>query len=147
MGRSRDIRENDMLKHINWIGVLVSVVLLEVLGYLYYGPVFGEAWMAARGGVAPDMTNAAMTYSLGAANTLIVVIGLDWLLRRLGATSLSATVTGTLMAWLFFNFTTMAIDYLYVELNAQLVLINMGYQLLAYLVAGLVFGLIRPRTS
>jgi hypothetical protein len=34
-----------------------------------------------------------------------------------------------------------------VELNAQLVLINMGYQLLAYLVAGLVFGLIRPRTS
>jgi hypothetical protein len=88
-----------------------------------------------------------MIYSLGAANTLVVVIGLDWLLRRLGATSLSATVTGCLMAWLFFNFTTMAIDYLYVELNAELVLINMGYQLLAYLVAGLVFGLIRPKAS
>lgn len=136
-----------MLKHINWIAVLVSVVLLQVLGYLYYGPLFGEAWTAARGGVVSEPANAAMTYSLGAANTLVVVIGLDWLLRRLGATTLSATVTGALMAWLFFNFTTMAIDYLYVELNAQLVLINMGYQLLAYLVTGLVFGLIRPKAS
>lgn len=136
-----------MLKSINWIGVLVSVVLLEVLGYLYYGPLLGEAWTAARGGEVAEPANAAMTYSLGAANTLIVVIGLDWLLKRLGATTPAATIGGAFLAWLFFNFTTMAIDYLYVELNPQLVLINMGYQLLAYLVAGAVFGLIRPRAA
>jgi hypothetical protein len=36
-----------MLKGVNWIAVVVAVVLLEGLGMLWYGPLFGKAWMAA----------------------------------------------------------------------------------------------------
>ncbi len=34
---------------INHLAVLVAVVLQFVLGYLWYGPLFGEAWMAMVG--------------------------------------------------------------------------------------------------
>lgn len=135
-----------MLKGVNWIAVLVAVVLLEALGFLWYGPLFGERWTAALG-KEPDTSNMAMTMSLGVVNTVIIVLGLSWLLRRLGATSLNAALMGALAAWFFFNFTTMAIDYLYIQLSGELVLINMGYQLVAYLVAGAVIGLIRPKVA
>ncbi len=45
------------------------------------------------------------------------------------------------------DFTTMAIDYLYIQLNGELVLINMGYQLVAYLIAGAVLGFMKPKTA
>jgi hypothetical protein len=135
-----------MLKGVNWIAVIVAVVLLEVLGYLWYGPLFGARWTAA---VGPNSNppGMALAQSLGVVNTVIIVIGLAWLLRRLGAASLTAALGGALAAWFFFDFTTMAIDYLYVGHTSELVLINMGYQLVAYLVAGAVLGLIRKTAA
>lgn len=135
-----------MLKGVNWIAVVVAVVLLQALGFLWYGPLFGERWMAALGR-EPDAANMTVTMTLGVLNTLIVVGGLGWLIARLGATSLAAALGVALAAWFFFNFTTMAIDYLYIGLSAELVLINMGYQLLAYLLAGAVFALVRRRAG
>jgi hypothetical protein len=41
----------------------------------------------------------------------------------------------------------MAIDYLYVGHNATVVIINMGYQLVAYALAGAIFGLIPKRAA
>ncbi|WP_309644922.1 DUF1761 domain-containing protein [Phenylobacterium sp.] len=135
-----------MLKGVNWIAVLVAVVLLEGLGFLWYGPLFGERWAAALG-KTPDTSNVALFMSLGVINTVIIVLGLSWLLRKLGAGSLQAAVMGALAAWFFFDFTTMAIDFLYVGHTAELVVINMGYQLVSYLIAGAVLGLIRPKTA
>ena len=134
-----------MLKGVNWIAVLVSVVVLEIVGFLWYAVIFQQVWMAALG--APqDPKPMAVAQTLGMINTLIIVIGIDWLLRRLNVAGLAATVTAALTAWLFFDFTTMAIDYFYVGHTATLVLINMGYQLVAYALAGAVFGL-APRKA
>ncbi len=135
-----------MLKGVNWIAVLVAVVLLEALGFLWYGPLFGARWVTALG-KTPDMSNTGLLMSLGVVNTVIIVLGLSWLLRRLGAGSLQAAIMGALAAWFFFDFTTMAIDYLYVGHTAELVLINMGYQLVSYLAAGAVLGLIRTKAA
>ncbi|MBP7814565.1 MAG: DUF1761 domain-containing protein [Phenylobacterium sp.] len=132
-----------MFKNINWIAVIIAVVLLEVLGFLWYGPVLGEAWSVAYRdsiGRDPDMSNLVVTQSLGVVNTLILVFGLAWVFARLGVNSLAGIGTAV-AAWFFFNFTTMAIEYIYMGLAPNLVIINMGYQLLAYLVAGAVLGL------
>jgi hypothetical protein len=137
-----------MLKGVNWIAVIVAVVLLEVLGMLWYGPLFGAAWTAALGH-APDMANQNTMMSIGVVNTVIVVLGLSWLTNRLGATSLMAGVTTALAAWFFFDFTTQALEYLYMGMSRDMVLINMGYQLASYVVAGACLGLIKigaPKT-
>lgn len=138
-----------MFKGINWIAVAIAVVLLEGLGYLWYGVLLTEAWdraFLASLGHKPDMTNVVLNQSLGVVNTLIVVIGLAWLFARLGINNL-AGIGLAVAIWFFFNFTTMSIDILYVGLSREMVLINMGYQLVAYLVAGAVLGLLPPRAK
>ncbi|MFN3514222.1 MAG: DUF1761 domain-containing protein [Phenylobacterium sp.] len=133
-----------MFKGINWIAVLVAVVLQQALGYLWYGPLFGAQWTALLGH-EPDMSNVAVNMSLGVVVSVIIAVGLAWLIGRLGAATLIGGLTTAFAAWFFFNFTTMAVDYLYVGQNAAFVGINMGYQLVAYLLSGAVIGMMKPR--
>ncbi len=131
-----------MFSRINWLAVVTAVIALEVLGYLWYGPVVGGAWMSAYResfGHDPDLSHVAMTQSLGVINTLILTLGLAIVLPKLGVSGLKSVVAAALI-WLAFNFTTMAIDYLYVGLGLRLVGINMGYQILAYVLAGAIIG-------
>jgi hypothetical protein len=131
-----------MLKGVNWIAVVVAVVLLQGLGMAWYGPLFGKAWLAALGHNPPGgETNLLM--GLGVVNSLIVVLGLAWLNRRLGAATLGAAVTTAPAAWVAFAFTTQALEYLYMGMSRDFVLINMGYLLAAYLVAGATLALVR----
>lgn len=132
-----------MLKGINWLAVAIAVVLLEVLGFLYYGFVVTKAWTDAYTtdlGRAPDMSNAAVSQSIGVVVTIILVTGLAWALKRMAITG-AAAIGAALAVWFFFNFTTMAVDYVYMGMSLTLVGINMGYQLLSYLIAGAVIGL------
>jgi len=134
-----------MLKGINWIAVIVAVVLLEAVGYLWYAVLFVKPWTDAMVayGHTPTMDNVAVAQSLGIVNTLVIVLGLAWLTRRLGATSLVASVGVAFAAWLFFDLTTQSLEYLYMQMPANFVGLNMGYQLVAYLLAGAVLGLVK----
>jgi hypothetical protein len=122
--------------------VIVTVVLLEGLGFLWYGPLFGERWMAALG-YTPDMTNANAKMAVGALNAVVATVGLAWLTSRLGATSLAASVGVCVAAWLFFDFTTQALEYLYMGMSQQVVCINMGFQLVSYVITGAVLALVK----
>jgi len=136
-----------MLRGVNWIAVVVATVALEVLGYVWYAVVFKTAWMAAGGGMQKNGVSGGAAYGLGTLDTLLIMIGLAWLLARLGRGGLMASVGGALAAWLFFDFTTMAVDFLYQGQSAALVEIYMGQQLAAYLLAGLIFGLMPAKKA
>jgi hypothetical protein len=136
-----------MLKGVNWIAVIVATIVLEVVGYVWYAVVFSAAWTAAGGGAEKNGLSQGAAYGLGVVNTLIITIGLSWLLARLGRSGLMASVGCALAAWLFFDFTTMALDFLYQGQSAALVRINMGEQLVSYLLAGVIFGLLPAKTA
>jgi hypothetical protein len=133
-----------MLKGVNWIAVLIAFVLLEVLGYLWYGMVFNKAWMAEMTaiGLKPDMSSSAQTTSLieGAVLILVQVVGLSWLIGKLGANSLQAGLMAGLAAWVFFGLTTQAMEYVYMGFTPKLMAINCGQLALAYLLAGATLG-------
>lgn len=138
-----------MLKGINWLAVAIAVVLLELLGFVYYTYLVATPWTEAYTaslGRAPDMSNVAITQSIGVVNTVILVTGLAWVLRRVGVTG-TAAVGVALAVWFFFDFTTMAVDYIYMAMSPTLVGINAGYQLLSYAIAGAVIGLMPPKAS
>jgi len=135
-----------MLKGVNWIAVIIATVVLEVVGFVWYAVVFKNAWIAA-GGATHMSLSQGMAYGLGMLNTVIINIGLAWLLARLGRSGLIASVGAALAAWLFFDFTTMALDFLYEGQSAALVQINMGLQLVSYLLAGAIFGLLPARKA
>jgi hypothetical protein len=133
-----------MLKGVNWIAVLIAIVLCEVLGYVWYGMVFNSAWTAEMTaiGLKPDMSSAAQTTSIaeGVVLTVVQVLGLSWLLRRLGVASLQAGVTAALAAYVFFGLTAQAMEYVYMGFTPKLMAINCGQLLVAYLLAGAVLG-------
>jgi hypothetical protein len=39
----------DVLSDVNWLAILVGAVVWFLLGALWYGPLFGKAWIAATG--------------------------------------------------------------------------------------------------
>ena len=131
-----------MLKGVNWIAVIVAVVLFEGLAMLWYGPLFGKAWTAALGH-AVDTTNQNTMMAVGVVNTLICVLGLSWIIRSTGAATLAAAVGAAVMAWVFFGFTTQAAEYLYMGMAAKAVMINMGYLLVAFVLAGAALNLVK----
>ena len=131
-----------MLKGINWVAVIVAIVLLEVLAIAWYGPLFGAAWTEALGREL-DTANTNTLMAIGVVNTLLVVLGLAWLIRRLGAATLQSAVMVSVAAWFFFSFTTQALEYLYMGMSLEFVAINMGYLLVAFVVAGAVLNLVR----
>jgi hypothetical protein len=136
-----------MLKGVNWIAVLIAFVLLEVLGYLWYGMVFNKAWMAEMTaiGLKPDMSSSAQTTSLieGAVLILVQVVGLSWLTGKLGANNLQAGLMAGLAAWVFFGLTTQGMEYVYMGFTPKLMAINCGQLALAYLLAGATLGGVR----
>lgn len=132
-----------MLKGINWIAVIVAVVLIQVLGFLWFGPVFGKTWAEAMGKTGDMSGGSNMLMALGAVNTLICVIGLSWLLGKVGATTLGAAVMTALTAWLFFSFTTQSLEYLYMGMSLQALELNAGYQLVAFVLAGATLNLVK----
>jgi hypothetical protein len=133
-----------MLKGVNWIAVLIAFVLLEVLGYLWYGMVFNKAWMAEMTavGLKPDMSSTAQTTSLieGAVLIIVQVVGLSWLIGKLGANSLQAGLMAGLAAWVFFGLTAQAMEYVYMGFTPKLMAINCGQLGLSYLLAGATLG-------
>jgi len=136
-----------MLKGVNWIAVLIAFVLLEVLGYLWYGMVFNKAWMAEMTavGLKPDMSSTAQTTSLieGAVLIIVQVVGLSWLIGKLGANSLQAGLMAGLAAWVFFGLTAQAMEYVYMGFTPKLMAINCVQLGLSYLLAGATLGGVR----
>jgi hypothetical protein len=140
-----------MLKGVNWIAVLVAVVLLEAIGYLWYGMVFSSAWTAEMSaiGLKPDTSASAQTTSiaLGALLIVVEVLGLAWLMRRLETTNWRVGALDGFTAWFFFGLTTQGMEYVYMGFTPRLMAINCGQLLVSYVVAGAVLGGLKFRAS
>ena len=87
-----------MERKTNWLAVAVAVVAAMVVGFLWYGPVFGGTWMAANGfsmegekffknGVEMTPSMTPMIVNIGAM--IVFALLMNWLLGRTGATTWS----------------------------------------------------------
>jgi hypothetical protein len=133
-----------MLKGINWVAVLIALVVLEVAGYLWYGMVFKDAWMAEMTavGLKPDMSSSAQSTSIieGIVLSIVVILGLAWLMARTATTGVVAGAMLGLTAWIFFGLTTQGMEYVYMGFTPKLMAINCGQLLVSYVLAGAVLG-------
>lgn len=56
---------------LDWVAILVGTVALMVLGFLWYGPLFGKKWAAARG--IPYNEGSGMPAGMGGPLALTAV--------------------------------------------------------------------------
>jgi len=128
---------------VSLVATLLGTLLGFALGALWYGPLFGKAWMASVG-LTPETirrnVNPARTYGTTFVLGLIAcyVFGLF-----LGPNpGLAFSVAAGAAAGICWVATSLATNYLFEGRSAALMLINGGYHAVRFTLFGLAFGLL-----
>ena len=129
------------LSAINWIAVFVATGAAFALGAVWYGPLlFGTRWQALVGLTDESIQNANMGAIYGGAFVLqaIAVIVLSLLIgpeATMGEGALTGLGVGA--AW---GATALGVTYLFSQKPFALYLIDAGYHVAYYTIAGMVIG-------
>ena len=115
---------------LNWLAIVVATVGSFVLGYLWYGPVFGKAWLASQGKTAEDIQPSATPFIITFFTTLITCIAMAVLLELLEVTTLlGGAVVG------------LAVGLAYCGWSWSLVAIQSGYRTVYCILMGMVLAI------
>jgi len=125
---------------IRWLAVVVAALAAFPLGMLWYGPLFGRAWMAASG----------VTKEQGRAANPLRLYGKVLLLNLVACASLAMFIGGVanwkfglfagFMTGLTFVSVALGVCYLFEFRRFGHWLINAGYQTLYFSIAGAILG-------
>ena len=87
------------LAGINWIAVMVGVILANVLGFVWYGPLFGKPWMRAIGKSQEELRGSPMMYAVTVIASLITMIVLAASVQAFGSVTLvEGAIVGAALA-------------------------------------------------
>jgi hypothetical protein len=125
---------------VNWLAVVAAAISSFVLGGVWYGPLFGKAWMTATA-----LDEAALK-----SRNLALVFGGSFVLALISAASFSVflgpevdATAGALygatagICWVAASF---GVNYLFERKTLALFLINGGYHAVQFTLIGLILG-------
>lgn len=140
---------------VNALGVLLGAVAMYFVGFIWYGLVFTEPWMAANGLFYTDDTKSAMQWltadglqtlnadagpnpmvmGLGFLLSLILSFGLGWHMKQKNISKLSTAVLFGLWISLLIGVPLMAYDTVYTPFGSWMGLFVDGSHTVATFVA------------
>jgi hypothetical protein len=128
---------------INYLAVLVCGIISMATGALWYGPLFGKAWMKETGMTEEDVKdfNPAKMYGMAFVAQLIVALIMAYVISLIGATGVIGGIRVALTAWVGFVAATMMINNLFQGKSTKLFIIDGGYHLVNMLTYGIIIVL------
>ena len=137
---------------INWLALVCAAILPLIIGFIWYGPLFGKAWMNETGmtEAKAKQMNPAKTYGLAVIFSFLVVFFIvpQVFLGGMppdelhGAEQFITFKHGALhgaIIGLFIVLPVFAINALFEQKSAKYIIINAGYWVLTMsLMAGLI---------
>jgi hypothetical protein len=128
---------------VSLVATLVATIAGFILGALWYGPIFGQAWMAAIGVSRETLTagfNPAKTYGL----TFVLGFVASWVFGLYVGPSpgFRFSVAAGAVVGIFWVATSLTTNYLFERRSAALILINSGYHAVRFVLTGLSFALL-----
>ncbi len=129
-----------MFETFNWWAILVSTVLAFVLGGLWYGPLFGQAWMKALGISEADIGPTPAPFVISFFTALLTAVVLAWLIGALQVITWQGGATIGLVTGIGFIATAMASDTAFCGWGMKLFIIQAGYRVLYSIIMGAVLG-------
>lgn len=133
---------------INYIGIVLCAVVAMIVGVVWYGPLFGKAWLSVTGASALDIEARAQMQK-----TAMPLYVLQFLLTLFQVFVLSQYITGwadspawshALWIWAGFIVPTVAASAMWNNDPTKLKLarfgIQAGYQLLVFMIFVLILG-------
>lgn len=128
----------------NLLAILVAAAAGFLVGGIWYGPLFGKAWMAERGLTEEELKNANMLkiYGLTFAFSVLSAVFLGHLLAHFGSMSARSTMMISVGIALGFIVPAIGTNYLFSRMSGKLFAIDAGYWLVFYAAMGAVFVLL-----
>lgn len=127
--------------YINHIAVIVAALSMFVLGGLWYGPFFGNSWMAVNGFSEEDLKNGnpAKQYGLSLIFAILMAYNLAAFLGDAGTDMIWGATAGFLagFGWVALG---VGIISLFEQRSWKYILINGGYMTVAFTIMGVIIG-------
>lgn len=136
---------------INYIGVIAAAVVAVVLGFLWYGPVFGKPWMKEMGFTKASMDAAkkkgmTKSYVLMLVSALVMAYVLAHVIafsaNEMGGMSVMSGIQGGFWTWLGFVATVLLGQVMWENKSLKLYALNAGYYLVSLMAMGAVIAMI-----
>jgi hypothetical protein len=135
----------------NHLAVIVSAVVYFIIGGLWFGVVFGKAWLSAVGKSVEELEKTTMPvgalYTLAFITSLILCYTLNALLQRGGKQSAGEGVKLAICLWIGIVATTTGPIFMFSGLSLRLFLLDAGYPLVAMIVSGAIIGAWRKKAA
>ena len=134
---------------LNWVAILVAAISTMVVGFLWYSPLlFAKPWMREMGYDPNDKAkteeikkSAGKAYGGSFVASLISAFTLTLILHGLRAEDWHFGIMASFHIWLGFVATVQFTGALFMKQSMKLFGINTGYQLVCYLVMGVILTL------
>ena len=131
--------------HFHWLPIVLAALAGFLVGGIWYGPLFGKAWMKARG-ITPESAagaNMPVIFGMTFLFNLIAAVMLDHLYLTYDAhLGLHYSLVVAAIIGVGFISTSIGVNYLFSRQPRSLFLIDAGYWITIYLVMGAIFGLL-----
>lgn len=136
-----------MTAKLNWLGIVVATAVAFFIGFLWYGLIFAEKWMALTG-VTDESGGDPIWMMLGLVQTFVTMVGLGWFIARDGAAGWMGGLKIGLVAGVCFALMTSAYGFIYQTSPMGLLPIDWSHLLVVYAAGGALIGGLRmkPRT-
>lgn len=128
---------------INHLAVWLNIVLLHILGFLWYGPIFGETWMEMVGLTMADAETGSGAAGMWITNfiaTVVPMYTLAWIFTKVNVESgLKGLGIGFLIAFSFVFLSDMTGD-MFAQNPYGLSWITGGFSMVGLSIAGFILG-------
>ena len=127
---------------VNYVAVGAAAVSAMVVGSVWYGPLFGNAWMKLVGISKADINKKEMPklYGIMFLGALVEAYVLSHFIHYAGAYTLILGAKTGLWAWLGFVATTMVGNYMFAKRPMNLYYIDASYALVNLVVMGAIIA-------
>jgi len=125
---------------LNWLAILIATAVAFVLGGLWYGPLFGQAWMDALGKTADDIEPTPMPFVVSFFTAALTCVVVAALMLALGIDTVLGGAVFGLVVGIGFIATAMASDTAFCGWGMRLFLIQSGYRVAYSVLMGAIIG-------
>lgn len=130
---------------VNYLAVIVAAAVNMVLGFLWYGPLFGKAWTKMMGFTKEDMEKAkkegmTKSYAIAIVGALVMAYVFAHFISVGAAMTITSGATIGFWLWLGFIATTTLSGMLWGKKPFNLYLLENGYYLVLLLINGAILA-------
>ena len=126
------------------VPILVATLLFWMLGFLWYGVLFMDAWMAEHGMAAGEGGSFDIYMAGGILTTFMQVIGIGLILKWRGVSGIADGVKTVLLMWLLLALPFTMYAYLYqAEHSSTLLMIDGSHLFVGWLVTGIIHSVMK----